>query len=962
MPTVPISQTQPNNIHFTLIEDYAVTSGVIYDSTGTFLIRTLWSNVPYKAGTYSIYWDGLDDNDNPVPFIDYQLKVSANNNSYVWEGVIGNNSTFSTGSTVHRYYGTIACMREVGLYMYYGTTFCEGDAGQWKLLKSQPLQKIRIFQNGITTCNSKFNCANANFVYWGSGSYTGTGNFIIRTAIPNDTLGSFSAGVSYTDASGPMRSYPSVIDLNTLGTIGYCTGIDVQQSGSQYLFVSHGPQNVINVFLTSDGSGTQVQTITIANPGPIFLENDSTLWVSQGTTLTKYTVNSDGTITITGTQITGFTDIVGLSIFNGDIAVEDGQTEGIIKHYDSTTLANTLNTGIKNGYATSQVVQDNKFYIYDLGLGNYPTGVAHQNDGSLWVLDTGNFRYQHFNSSGNFIDNIMCMPRMYCVNVCANQNTQIFANFLEYTLDYNQPLANGWILINNWGYSVSNTNTSPIDAVALLSGHRYMMLTQDPSNTYQAELTNTGLRLISTPLPQFSHMDDNGDLYNYVSVNVGGDITVTYNKQTFLGLDGSNNPIYSSALPIAILPVGIQGPKPLSRYFLKTLSGKIILLDPQNVSPRANNLPTFHLGAYDTNTFESLWVTCKSTFTQYSGDYITNGTSDVGNTVNQNAWGTQAVIGNNIFANYHGEFWKQSQTGFIYHYDDNGILQAIFGVLGLERIFTEEAIYGFASNTLRTNATKVGADIYVFQNDESRHSGIHVWHISNLNSTNNQTIPFTLSNRQFTVTPTKVDLLALVPDNQQSVAGTPGFFQFPVNDVKTGLLRFYTTTRKAQYDFNKSPDIMINAVNNGPNNIHYFFGMYVTQKTGLNNWCITGILDLSVNSFTRPDGSFYITLVDINDKVLVRLDTLTNSIFKFNGVTTSIPTEYYGASEFAIKKEGSEIYLLINIFGQWISDTQPIYDNTADIFNPKAMIWNFDFTTALTSNAQYGIIEAYFEG
>lgn len=968
MPVVPISQTQPNNISFTLINDYLVTSGVIYDSTGTTLIRTLWSNVPYKAGNYSVYWDGLDDNDNPVAFVNYQLKISANNNNYLWEGVIGNNSTFSTGTTVHRYYGTIACMKEVGLYLYYGTNFSEGDSAQWKLLKSQPLQKIRIFPKGTTTCNSKFNCANANFVYWGSGSYQVTGNFVIRTTLPNDTLGSFSAGVSFTDVGGPMRTYPSVIDLNTLGSIGYCTGMDVQQSGSQYLFVSHGPQNLINVYLTSDGSGSLSQAISISNPGPIFFENDTTLWISQGTTLTKYTVNSDGTITTTGIQITGFTNIVGLSIFSGDIAVEDGSTQGVVKHYNSISLANTFNTGVTGGYSASQVVQDNKFYIYDLGVGNYATFVAHQNDGSLWIGDTGNWRYQHFDSTGNYLNNIMCMPRMYCVNICSNQNTQIFANLLEYTLDYSQPLATGWTLINNWGYSLDNTyqNTAPVNAISLLSNNRrYTLLTQSSGNNFQAELTTTGLRLISTTLLGLSSMDSNGDLYSFTATNVGGYVTFSYQKRTLTGFDGSNNPIYGTIGTIATFDLGYQGPRPLYSSFVKTLSNKIILLDQQNVSPRANNLPTFHLGAYDPNTFAKLWNICKSTFTQYTGDYITNGTFDVGNGVNGNAGGKWVAVGDNIFFNYHGEGWKQSETGWIYHYDDNGILQGLFGILGLFTIFTAEAPYGFAGNTLRTNATQVGSDIYVFQNDESIHSGVHVWHISNLDSTNNQTIDFTLIDRAFTVTPTKVNLLALVPDNQSSISGTPGFFQFPANDVSTGPLQLYSVTRKAQYDFNKSPDIIINFTGNNGTNTDYFFGVILTPKSALNDWCITGKLDLSRNSFisnTGPYQKYFISIVDINNKVLAKLEPFQNWTFGFNGVITAVPTTHYGASEFVIKKVGNEIYLLINIFGQWISSTQPIFDNTADIFNPYAMIWNLNFSASFNSGGQFGIIELNFEG
>ena len=166
----------PMSNTFTLTQSANASAGVY--TTNNVLVRTLWSLVPYQAGTYSITWDGKDDLGNQMPIGNYIVKVVSNNINYQWEGIIGNNSTSDTGATTHRYYGTIACMTEVGNYMYYGNDLQRSVqmmaiAGKY-LESSAACKKIRLFPNGTTSQQPLFNCANANNVFCGRAVIIGT--------------------------------------------------------------------------------------------------------------------------------------------------------------------------------------------------------------------------------------------------------------------------------------------------------------------------------------------------------------------------------------------------------------------------------------------------------------------------------------------------------------------------------------------------------------------------------------------------------------------------------------------------------------------------------------------------------------------------------------------------------------------------------------------------------------------
>jgi hypothetical protein len=1077
---MPITLNNPNRFTFTLAQDVLVTSAGVYDQTTGKLIRTLWSNVPYKAGTHAQYWDGLDDNGNQQLYGNYNIKISSNSNAYTWEGVVGNTSTSLTDTTIWKGGTQIADMVLTGSYMKCATGFSEGVPAQCKFAVSTPNQCI-VYSPRAVTQGSMMNCANSNYTFWGGMDYQAQHSFVFGEHVSNDTQATFTAGIVFTPTIG--SSYPSALAVNTAPI----SGMAIQQAGSQYLFVSYASLNLINVYVIGDGTGRLAQSISIINPNKLCLENDTTLWIAQGTTVTKYTVNTNGTITVTTSHISGLSNACGISTYSGELAILDAGNQQIPKFYNSTTLAPIMKgTWLVGGYANTAVVSNNRFYLQDV-RGQHITFIRHDATGGFWIGDSGNCRCLHFNSSGTLIETIMYVPLyttyvnaphnavIYDLNICKNQPTSVFLDFREFLIDYTQPLATGWTLINNWGYNLPSgwTNSGTVTTVVLLpNSRRYMVINKNagtytsfglnvttsttggtlPANKYYykiyaqntgnsqsalcsevsvtttgstssntlhwnpvanatgyrvfrgtspgaqnaeyvlgnvttfvdinatainaipttynssalAELTSTGMRIYDSLVPPNFAMDSNGNLTTTSLTGSGSTLTTAFQKYTLTGYDSSNNLLFSPITIVATLLLGNQGTRPQQSELLTTTSGKIVLFDPSRTLPRSGNLPVYHLTAYDATTFAQIWQTCKSTFIAFQGDFPTDGSFDIGNSVIYPG-GTASVVGNDIFFNYHGENWHASETGMTYHYNDIGLLQGLFGVLGPQIQGLPGAAAGFGGNSLATHVCQVSGNTYLYFNDENQHAGFHRWKVSNMSSSAVQTVSFTLVANSYVLTPTKTDLLAGVPGGQVSALGSPGWTQNPSSDIINvshhANGQFYTITGVGNYD--STPSIQLNSTGDPSSR---YLKRTLPSISDINYWTISGKLDLTINSFIALEpaslsnpttqGQIYIEITDGANKAIARIYLYRTRRISFNGVYYGpFMSPAYGVSDFIISRQQSNVYLLINIWGTWISAVQPMYDVTADITNPVSI--SFNTNNQLPAGHQLGINKLY---
>ncbi|MFM6983050.1 MAG: hypothetical protein ACKOXF_02885, partial [Chitinophagaceae bacterium] len=121
-------------------------SAGVYKRSGNVLVRTLWSNVYYSAGTHTAYWDRVNDDGFLLSDTGYYIKVISNNVAYTWEGVIGNNSDSLTGSSKIRAFDRFHSLTFAGQYGYYAVGYTEGIPSCYKFDISKPNNKINILE------------------------------------------------------------------------------------------------------------------------------------------------------------------------------------------------------------------------------------------------------------------------------------------------------------------------------------------------------------------------------------------------------------------------------------------------------------------------------------------------------------------------------------------------------------------------------------------------------------------------------------------------------------------------------------------------------------------------------------------------------------------------------------------------------------------------------------------------
>jgi hypothetical protein len=151
----------------------------------------------------------------------------------------------------------------------------------------------------------------------------------------------------------------------------------------------------------------------------------------------------------------------------------------------------------------------------------------------------------------------------------------------------------------------------------------------------------------------------------------------------------------------------------------------------------------FHLGGIKKGASNWLWKTARtlSQGTSYTGNYPSDGSFDIGNSV-INPGNVAMVVDRSIFWGYNGEFWKSGQVNKYNHVYDNGLFIGQFGTTR-NTVGLAQASAGMAGNAFSPALVKVGSDYYLYHNDESDHNGVHRWKISGLSTIQEQTIPIT---------------------------------------------------------------------------------------------------------------------------------------------------------------------------------------------------------------------------
>ncbi len=739
------AQAQTTSLAFTL-DAPSKTSAGVFGADGT-LIRTLWCKISYPAGTNSAVWDGLDDNNNPVPAGNYQIKVLEHNTEYVWDGAIGNTSDAVSGPTVHNGFYPLRAMAIAGTNAYYISGYNEANYDFRSFLTSDPQCVVQRWSPNNAPANiydRDWNCVatDGSWVYFACEAATDPNDteeddypgFIVASQVGNNNpaySAYFTQGVGIVNGLDTNCIYPNGIYV---GTQPGLDGLAVQQTGN-LLAASVAPDNTI--YLLDKRAGSAVSAISVPAPGGLSFAPDGSLWVISGNTVICFTnLPASPAAALTISNLTAPLAVAVNPANANLILVADGGASQQVKAFDHTGTP-LWTYGLAGGYQTNgAAVSTNKFWFDDGESAE--TFLCFAPDGSYWVGDGGNYRSLHFSAAGAYLEQIMYQPHSYVACVDQNNPTRVFNQFLEFSVDYTKPLPQAWTLVNNWKVGVDpvhlSWNEGIYEVTTFTNGRTYALI---DNNTYAfplselCELVTNQLRFTGI-FPAYS-----GTARGWISLGPDGSARRTtigvpsWYEDTLAGFDASNNPVWNPDTVLGTASAGATDPVPRGSSFgniRATVSSNNILV---SFDQSLNN--GWHLGGIRAGGSNWLWKASPAVaWMNGLGTYeIANGVQYAGNTLQ--------AVDRNIIYGYHGEFFRsQGQAGQIMHFYDDGLFVGQFGECNIGHSAYEGAVPASAGNGHCPSLIKTAGGYYVWVNDESGH-GPQRWHLANAGNIREQT-------------------------------------------------------------------------------------------------------------------------------------------------------------------------------------------------------------------------------
>jgi hypothetical protein len=730
------------------------TSAGVYNTDGV-LLRTLWNNIKYNEGTHSSMWDKRDDEGKLVEDSLVVIKVVSNNINYSWQGIVGNNSDNVSGPTKYHNFESISSMAANGTDMYASCEYNEAMNAQLRFKIDAPNKSLSAAPKKSYGQQTAFVATDGVTVYWaGTDPFSPDKSFsyVFGTNVQSEDEKSFSAGKYYKSSWNSV--YNSIID-QLPEFHSEPTGLAVQKNGN-LLFVAHGKLNRIHIL--NKNTGTLIKQFAISDCGQIATDADGNLWVQAGKKIVKFNVNGSGDLLSSGLEISNLEQplAIGISADSKIIAVCDGGTSQQVKAFSTVDGSQAWTLGDPGGYSSDASVTTNKFF-FNTASKIRKTFIAFEGDGSFWVGDTENFRSLKFSANRQYLRSILYMPNSRSCSVDGTNPARVTSGYLEFQIDYTKKLApnnDSWKLVKNWSYGVSADKdgefTRLINTTTLKNGRVYSFVQSTVEKKKEVvELPASGnIRYTGILVDETTSLYPDGNL-KWVD-NFTLNSPTVWQTRLLTGFDGSNNPIWSAPQTLATSPAATLE-DPLFRFTVNwgantapvTSSDLLISYEGGSGNPDWAS-KKWHLGAIKLGSNKWMWKTAKGTSKSYSGDYPTDGSYDLGNGV-EYPGGPILVKDQNIFWNYHGEFWKQTQTNKWQHVNDDGLLLGIFGVTGRDivdgkQVWDQESVPGMAGNSLTAGIAKVGGDYFIYHCDESHHGGVHQWKISGLNSVRKEII------------------------------------------------------------------------------------------------------------------------------------------------------------------------------------------------------------------------------
>ncbi len=754
----------------------AQTSSAVYSTGGT-LVRTLWSNQPYAQGPHLAAWDGKDDFGNILPHDAYQVRVLYNNVKYDW-GLIGDTSSSWQGPDNWDLQSELPlAMAFVGSRAFTANGYSEGRPNASYFDVSTPQQPNPLLNVG--QCDLlRYVASDGTRLYFGNvgDGWSGSNAFVFAVDGETSNKYPFTAGTAISNCGQPIDG---VIDLDPgasshsgLSRVHMPTGLAVQTNG-KILAVSHGSFSDGQIAVASEDrislfdkrSGASLGDIGVNNPQQLAFSSDGALWAIAGSRVVHITSVGQRNIVSNATFDVSSPLAVAVDPNTQDVLIADGGNVQQIKRFSAS--GNLLSTyGDPGGYTDCDPTITNSRLYLDAtagpGAGNNQspaTWLSVQQDGSVWIGDLGNDRILHISNTGQYLEQISFLRFLYSVAADHADPSRVFADFLEFKIDYSKLLIPGdpdpslggngsWSLVRNWSVCTpANYAPSFIAVHTYTNGRTYAEL---PNFNVRSSWTGGALpELVELPKSgpiRFSSitlqkdqlpviMDTQGNLALW-EPDTSASVRETAYKRTLLGYDEANFPMWGNFQPVASvqssdgkyrnsidpLPIGGWG---MQEYPESTAGGFYVTYNTTTSLPGRD----FHLGGVLAESSNWSWKASpgaqadfpdgKGTFTDLEAYGGHNGI-------------TALVEGSNVLEGYDGQYGTFSSQWM--HWREDGLLIGQFGHPANGTAADGTLYPGAAGNIARMATVSVNGDAYLFASDESYHPGIHVWKISGLDT------------------------------------------------------------------------------------------------------------------------------------------------------------------------------------------------------------------------------------
>jgi hypothetical protein len=766
----PINTNGQISFVYSLPEN-ARTSAGIYDN-GQHLVRTIWSNQTQSAGPHVGTWNGLDDNGNGSNLSQYTVKLLYNNVTYDW-GLIGNTSASYAGPNNWDTQATFPLdAAAAGATVFTANGYAEGRPNASSFAVADPQSPQALFNFGETVM-LQFAASDGDRVYYGNvgNGWNGSTPFILSYDIATKQQYHFPDGFTVANGGYPLSG---VIDIDPNAGIEtgssrthLPTGIAVQQSGV-ILAVSHGTYYKDGSPTLSPGdekislfnklSGAHSADISIHDPQRLAFSPNGDLWVISANQVIKFT--AVGESNIASLQLAGLVKPLAIAVdpSTSDVLVADGGSSQQVKRFSSGGLPLTT-YGQLGGYSDcNPSVGSDRLYLDSTaggGAGNQApaTWLTVLKDGSFWVGDLGNDRALHISSTGAYLEQFTFLTDVYSVTADHEDPTRVFGDFLEYKVDYSKDLLAGdpdpskggngsWALSKNWSVCVPSQYISAFERVrTFASGRTYAEVLN--GNIHSQITGGDLLELVELPAEggiRFTgqiladggwnkYIDNNGDLTFWEdSLTPAGDFVQTAYRQQFIS-ENQAGPVWDLSHILASVPGGANpnatldplgfGGWGMTMFPSETASG---YLPTYNTGATTTPGSDFHLGAVHLGNADWSWKTSRGEMLAVPDNQ--------GTFTDVPAFGghegiAALVEANNIIEGYDGQYGTFSSQWM--HWTDDGLLIGQFGHPASGYAPNGSLFPGAAGNIASMVTISIDGQIYMYNSDESYHTGIHRW-------------------------------------------------------------------------------------------------------------------------------------------------------------------------------------------------------------------------------------------